>query len=365
MTPQQTAGGELSLAADPQDLQRRSEDLARKTPLSSADAIAAFGASEQGRAGQVANRVLAAVTVKESGQAGQLLLELGKKLRSVDVKTLSARESSHVPIFGKLLDSVRDHVAGYEQTVSAVDKLAQQLSAARAGMLDDVKMLDSLYDENRQAYEDVTVAAGAMRIHIAEFDQKLIPAAEAKASGTGNPADAQEANDLKTRRQQADRKLADLEMTRMLRIQNAPKIRMIQAGDVSLADQLQNSVVNGVALFKDNLAMAIAQSRQGEAAKIQGDFSNTLNDMIKQGADALHDNSVKIAQQAQRPIVDVETLKHQQDQLLRTIDDVSRIAQAGADARVAARQELAQMESDLRAKLAGGPAAGPSIRART
>jgi uncharacterized protein YaaN involved in tellurite resistance len=341
----------------PADLMARAEELAKKTVLdpTKADSVANVGAASQQAAAQVSEKLLAKVDVKDAGQAGQLLAKMTTHLKSIDVRHLNPSwqdKMSHVPLLGKVFSAVQGAATGYHKTLSEMDELVKQISGARETVLSDVVFLDDLYKQNQICYQDLSVNIEMLKIKIKELDDTLIPAAKAKAAG-GNPTDVQASADLVAHRNRVDKKISDLQITRLLRIQNAPKIRLIQAGDNSLADQLQSSVINGVPLFKDNLAIAIVQGRQKEAVEIQTGFTDTLNDMIKQGADALHDNSVAIATQAQRGIVDFETLQHQQEQLLRTIDDVAKIAADGATNRETVRAGLVTMEADLKRKLLG------------
>jgi uncharacterized protein YaaN involved in tellurite resistance len=336
----------------PADIAQKAADLARQTILdpTKPETVANLGAASQARAGDVANKLLEKVQIKDAGNAGQLLGTLTRSLKSVDVKKLSGKEPSHLPFgLGKLVDAVQTRVVGYQETLTQIDTLVGQLNGARTTILGDVDFLSDLYDMNLSIYHELQTWIEVAKIKLEELDRQIIPTAESTAGS--DPLAAQRISDLKAHRQRLDKKKNDLELTKMLRLQNAPKIRLIQAGNISLAEQLQSSVVNGVPLFKDNLSLAIVQGRQKAGAQIQQDFTDGLNDLIKQGADMLHDNSVQIATQAQRGIIDFATLQHQQEQLLRTIDDVAKIAEDGAKNRETVRQGLTQMESDLQKKL--------------
>lgn len=338
----------------PADLARRAQDLARQTMLdpNKPDSVSNLGASSQAKAGQVAEQLLAKVQVKDAGAAGALLSSLTKKLRSVDVKKLSEHSPSKLPFgLSKLVDGIQTWMTGYQGTLTQIDELVTQLSTARQSIVNDVEFLGKLYDQNLALYHELQTWIEVGKIKRLELDEDVIPAAVAKAAASSNPLDSQTVSDLRAHRARLDKRIYDLELTKMARLQNAPKIRLIQGGDASLAEQLQSSVVNGVPLFKENLSMAIVLSRQKEAAQLQQDFSDGFNELVRQGADMMHDNSVMIATQAQRGIVDFETLKHSQEQLIRTVEDVAKIAEDGQKNRETVRQGLTEMEVDLKQRL--------------
>ena len=228
-------------------------------------------------------------------------------------------------------------------TASELDVIAHKLSTARDTLLADSQSLGKLYDQNQAIFNELQQWISVGHVKLDELDAQLA------AANAAQPTNKQELDDLTSLRDQVDKHVHDLELTAMVRLQNAPKIRIVQQGDVVMAEKLNSSVLNTVPLWKDNLALAITQQRQKAAIALENRVDDATNPMLRQSADMLHDNSVAIAKSSARSIVDLDTLQHTQDQLLATISDVATITKDAAAARDTARQELNKMVTQLRA----------------
>ncbi len=340
----------------PPELMQKAAELAQQIVLdpTKPETITSLGAGPQRASAAISDQLLSHVQVKDAGQAGNLLMQLSVKCRSVDTNQLAPNwrsKASHMPVFGKLFTAAQASFEGYQHTLAELENITRQLTAARATILKDVDFLGTLYQQNLQIYKDLQLWVQVGRLKRDELDTKTIPQARTDASASADPLHAQKLADLLGMRERLDKHIHDLELTAMIRLQNAPKIRIVQAGDIKLADKLQSSVLNTIPLWKDNLALSITQNRQKEAAELEDQIDDTTNALLRSSADMLHENAVMIARQANRDIADIETLKHTQQQLLATIDDTQRIAEEGFKRRESTRAEMVRMQEELKQKL--------------
>ncbi len=330
----------------PADLMAKAKQLAMTTIVDpkKPETVTAIGAVSQQKSAEISNELIGHVKNKDAGEAGKLLGTMNLKCKGIDVSKLAKSKSgglmSKIPGLGHFFDVL----TSYESTLGDLDNIATQLTTAKDTLLVDVKSLSTLYDQNLTIYRELQVWIEVCRIKGAELDQQI---AEAKAKAGTDALAAQGVADLTSARQRLDKHMNDLELTATVRLQFAPKVRIVQAGDIVLADKLSSSVLNTIPIWKDNIALAIAQNRQKEAADLEDAVDDTTNALLKQGADMLHQNSVQIAKQAQRGVVDVETLKYTTDQLIKTLDETAQIAADGEKARAASRVEMEKMNTDL------------------
>lgn len=334
----------------PPDLAAKAAQLAATTIVDPRrpETVTAIGASAQQKSAAISDELIGHVKNKNAGEAGKLLGQMSLKCKGIDVTKLAKSKSggllSHVPFLGKVLDVA----VAYESTLGDLDSIASKLTTAKDTLIADIHSMSTLYDQNLVIYRDLKLWQEVVRIKIRDFDKQIT---DGKVAAGTDPLAAQGIADLTSTRGRLDKHLNDLELTATIRLQFAPKVRIVQAGDVMLADKLASSVLNTIPIWKDNIALAIAQSRQKEAADLQDAVDDTTNAMLRQGADMLHDTSVQIAKQAQRGIADVSTLQYTTDQLVATLDETAKIAEEGEKARIASRAEMEKMNSTLTARL--------------
>jgi uncharacterized protein YaaN involved in tellurite resistance len=337
----------------PASVETKAIQLAKQTTIdpSHPELISTIGAEDQQKSAAISNKLLEHVKVNDTGDSGKLLGLLATKCKSIDVEHLKASNSGRI-VHLLHLERFMTVLSGYQDTIGQLDALKAKLETARTTLLTDVASLNTLYEQNLEIYHGLKTWIRVCEIKLVEMD-KQIANLTAKISSTkvlGGP-DAQDLFDLKAARDRLDKHLHDLELTAMIRLQNAPKIRIVQAGDIVLADKLQSSVVNTMSIWKDNLALAIAQMRQKEALEMENRVDDATNQMLRDSADLLHQNTTGIAKASERGVVDIATLQYTQKQLLATIDETERIAADGRKAREEARKILTTMQSDLQAKL--------------
>lgn len=333
----------------PPDMALKAAQLAATTVVDPRrpETVTAIGASAQQKSAAISDELIGHVKNKNAGEAGKLLGQMSLKCRGIDVSKLSKSKAgvlSHVPFLSKVFDVA----VAYESTLGDLDGIATKLTTAKETLISDIHSMSTLYDQNLVIYRELMLWQEVVRIKIRDFDKQIT---DGKAVAGADPLAAQGIADLTSTRGRLDKHLNDLELTATIRLQFAPKVRIVQAGDVMLADKLASSVLNTIPIWKDNIALAIAQSRQKEAADLQDAVDDTTNAMLRQGADMLHATSVQIAKQAQRGIADVSTLQYATDQLIATLDETAKIAEEGEKARIASRGEMEKMNSTLTTRL--------------
>lgn len=337
----------------PANVETKAIQLAKQTSIDyrHPELISTIGAEDQQKSAAISNELLKHVQVKDTGESGKLLGMLANQCKSVDVTHLKPNLRSKIT-HALHLEKVTSLLGGYQDTVGQLDAIKAKLEGARTTLLLDVASLNTLYEQNLEIYHSLKMWVRVCQIKMVDMDKQIAQlTSNVNPTSSAMPPNAQELYDLKSARDRLDKHLHDLELTAMIRLQNAPKIRIVQAGDIVLADKLQSSVVNTMSIWKDNLALAIAQVRQKEALEMENRVDDATNQMLRDSADLLHQNTTGIAKTSERGVVDIETLQYTQKQLLATIDETERIAADGRKAREEARKTLITMQSDLQAKL--------------
>ena len=241
--------------------------------------------------------------------------------------------------------------AQYGKVEANVDKIAQSLEQHQITLLKDVAMFDQMYELNLKYYKELTMYILAGKKRLAEVRSTELEALRKKAEQTGLAEDAQAYNDLVNLCNRFEKKLHDLELTRMVSVQMGPQTRLLQNNDTLMIEKIQSSLVNTIPLWKNQMVLALGIAHSNEAAQAQRQVNDITNALLKQNAEKLHMASVETAKEAERGIVDIETLKKTNAELIQTLDDVMKIQSEGREKRIAAEAEMAKMENDLKGKL--------------
>lgn len=254
-------------------------------------------------------------------------------------------------LFNKGKNKVEGMISKYEQTETNVNKIAGMLQDHQIRLLKDTSMLDQLFDLNNTYYKELSmyIAAGKEKLHHVKNEE--IPALEQKALHSNLPEDAQALKDMTMYYDRFDKKLHDLELSRMIAIQTAPQIRLLQNSNNLMIEKIQSTLVNTIPLWKNQMVITLGLHHATEAAKTQQAVSDMTNELLKKNADALHSATVETAKESNRSIVDIETLKHTNEQLIQTFDDVLQIQEQGRIKRQEAEQELRQIENEFKQKI--------------
>ena len=331
--------------------QAQAQKLAESIRVEDATQIAQFGVQAQSQLAQFSDTILEKVRAKDSGPVGEMMTDLMLKVKHMDIDSLDGGRKG---IFGRIFNAghaVEKFMAGFDKLSTEIDLITDKLDKARMEMLKDIGMYDMLYQKNLEYLRqlDITIVAG--RIKLRELDGQVIPAARQKAEATGDQLDAQTVNDLLQFRERFDKKLHDVSLSRMSAIQTCPQIRLIQNGDQVLADKIQTSILNTVPLWKNQIVIAVGMARQKEALETQRAVTDTTNDLLRKNAEMLRTNTTEVAKESERGVIDIETLRKVNEDLISTIEDVQRIQADGREKRAQAESELASLENTLKEKL--------------
>jgi uncharacterized protein YaaN involved in tellurite resistance len=326
----------------------KAQEYAKAIDPGNNGSLTQFGVAAQSKIGGLADTMLTQIRTKDAGEVGEALSNLVFSIKGVDVNGFT---KGHGGLLSNLKNKAEHFMAKYEKMETQIDKIVDQLEKAKRQMLTDINMMDQLYKQNDEYMHnlDLYIAAGQMRVE--ELKAKMLPDLEAKAKSSGDPKDAQNLSDFNQFLERVDKKLHDLKLSRMISIQTAPQVRLIQGNDNVLVEKIQSSIMTTIPLWKQQIAIAVALFHQKGATEVEKKITDETNELLTKNAELLHTGSVAVAKEAERGIVEIETLQKTNDELIATIEETLQIQKEGRDKRVAAAQTLKQLEADLGAKL--------------
>lgn len=323
-------------------------DFSQQIDITDNTMIMQYGINAQKKLADFSDSTLEKVKTKELGEVGDMLSQVVGELREFDG---NGEKKGLFGLFNKGKNKVEGMISKYEQTETNVNKIAGMLQDHQIRLLKDTSMLDQLFDLNNTYYKELSmyIAAGKEKLHHVKNEE--IPALEQKALHSNLPEDAQALKDMTMYYDRFDKKLHDLELSRMIAIQTAPQIRLLQNSNNLMIEKIQSTLVNTIPLWKNQMVITLGLHHATEAAKTHQAVSDMTNELLKKNADALHSATVETAKESNRSIVDIETLKHTNEQLIQTFDDVLQIQEQGRIKRQEAEQELRQIENELKQKI--------------
>ncbi|WP_246562815.1 toxic anion resistance protein [Nosocomiicoccus ampullae] len=316
------------------------------------DALIAYGANAQSQLSKFSHDMLNQVQSKEIGPVGDSLKQLMSKLKEIDPEELTKQNKNVFQrLFGKVNRSVNELLAKHKGVASQVDRISVQLESSKDLLIRDVNLLDNLYDENKAYFEALNIYIKAAELKKEELESTTLPALQEKASQSNNQMATQDVNDMVQYINRLDKRIHDLKLSRQITLQSAPQIRMIQNINQSLAEKIQSSILTSIPLWKNQMAIALTLLNQESASKAQKAVTDTTNELLTKNSEMLKQNALRTAEENERGIVDIETLKHTQDNLLETIEETLRIQTEGKEQRQQAERELVSMEEELKTRL--------------
>jgi uncharacterized protein YaaN involved in tellurite resistance len=338
------------------DVPARIDRAKGEIDLADTNSIVFYGSKAQEQLTELSEQMLENVRTKELGPAGDMLNTMVGRLRELDVTGLDPRAK---PSFiGRLFGAksqVEKYLDRYDTVKEQIDETTINLENHKTQLLTDIEKLDRLYDANLDYFRTLEVYIAAGRAKLAEIDRELIPAKEREAEG-GDVIKAQELRDLRTARDDLERRVHDLLLTRQVTMQSLPSVRLVQENDKSLVTKIGSTLTNTVPLWKQQLAQAVTIYRSGEAAKAVKEATDFTNELLKSNADQLREANREVRTQVERGVFDVETVKRANDQLIATINDSLMIADEGKKRRAEAEMALAAMETELKKTLVAASA---------
>ncbi|MEE3420163.1 MAG: toxic anion resistance protein [Lachnospiraceae bacterium] len=324
-------------------------DFAASIDLTNTKGIVEFGSGVQKKMADFSDSVLSAVRTQDLGEVGGMLTGVISDLREFDPD--EKQKGGFFGIFKKQKDKMEDVKNSYDSVSKNVEKVAESLRGQQVKLLKDVDILDKMYEANLTYFHDLTMYIAAGKEKIRTVSENELPAARAKAQASGLPEDAQKAKDLEDQLNRFEKKVHDLELTRMVAIQTAPQIRMIQNNDTVMVEKIQSTIVNTIPLWKNQMIIALGLNDSMVAAQAEAEVTDMTNELLTKNAEKLKQTTIATAKASERGIVDMETLKKTNESLISTLDEVSKIQSDGRAARRQAETELSQMEDKLKAKL--------------
>ena len=331
------------------DAEKRAvEDFAKKIDITDSNMILQYGAAAQKNVAGFSENALNSVRTKDLGEVGKSLSEL-----VVELKGFGEEEEKKglFGLFKKTGSKIEAMKAQYAKVESNVDKIARELEQHQVTLLKDVAMLDQMYELNLKYYKELTMYILAGKKKLEQVRSQDLPALKAKAEQTGTQEDAQAYNDMAQMCERFEKKLHDLELTRIISVQMGPQTRLIQNNDTLMVEKIQSSLVNTIPLWKSQMVLALGLEHSRQATAAQSAVTEMTNELLKKNADMLKMGTVETAREAERSVVDIETLQHTNQQLISTLDEVLNIQKEGAAKRKAAEAELGRIEGELKQKL--------------
>lgn len=335
----------------PNHRQSQARDLASKIDEEDMGAILAYGAKAQKKLGDFSHQILNHVQVKDTGEVGQSLVDLMTQLKETHPDDLIDKPTLLQRVFKKAKNTITETQIKYQKVSSQIDRIALKLERERNDLLNDNRMLDQFYQRNKEYYEALNIYIAAGEVKMDQLINERIPAVIDKAKSSQNQMDIQKVNDLSQFLDRLDKRTHDLRLTRQMTLQQAPQIRMIQNTNQALAEKIQASLHTAIPLWENQITIALALLRQENAAQSQAKVSQTTNDLLLRNSQMLHQGSTEVAREVERGVIDLDTLKQSQTNLIKTIEDTMEIQEAGYAQRRAAEAELHALEEELRNKL--------------
>ena len=325
------------------------EDFINKVDVTNPDHVLLFGADAQKRIADCSQTALDDVKTQETGAVGNMLVNLVAELKGFKKDTEEPKGLSR--LFSKAEDKIVRMQARYNKVSVNVENIASSLEGYQAQLLKDVAMFDRLYDQNSDYFHQLTLYIIAGDKKLRQIRENELKELMDKAAASGDAMDAQKANDLAAQCDRFEKKLYDLKLTRQVAIQMAPQIRLLQNNDSLLVERIQSTLSNTLPLWKSQMVLALGMHHSQEALKAQTAVTDMTNELLKQNAQALKIGTIQTAKEAERGIIDIETLIQTNQDLIDTINDVMEIQSQGHAKRIEAEKTLYSMEAELKKKL--------------
>lgn len=325
---------------------RQVDEFAKQIDLHNSTAILQYGVGTQKKMADFSGSALENVKTKDLGEVGDMLSDVVTQLKGFDEE-----EKGFLGIFKKPAQKLETMKAKYSKAETNVNKICEALEDNQVQLLKDISILDKMYELNLTYFKELSMYILAGKKKLAETRETELPQLLEKAKASGLPEDAQAARDLEALCDRFEKKLHDLELTRMVSIQTAPQIRLVQSSDTMMVEKIQSTIVNTIPLWKSQMVLALGVTHAEQAARAQREVSDMTNELLKKNAEVLKVSAIESAKESERGIIDMETLKTTNANLISTLDEVMKIQADGREKRRAAEEEMRTMENELKTKL--------------
>lgn len=328
--------------------QKAVDDFAEKIDITSSALVMQYGSGAQKKIANFSDTALANVRAKDLGEVGDEIANLVVELKSFDA---GEEEKGFLGFFKKQANRLDGMKARYDKAEVNVNKIASSLEGHQVQLMKDIVMLDKLYEMNLAYHKELSMYILAGKKRLKRERETTLEELKAKAQRSGLPEDAQAANDFAQQCDSFEKKLHDLELTRMVSVQMSPQIRLVQNNDRLMAEKIQSTIVNTIPLWKSQMVLALGVAHSADAVRAQREVTDMTNELLRKNAEKLKMSTIETARESERGIVDMETLRQTNQSLISTLDEVVKIQEEGKTRRREAEQELGRLENELKQKL--------------
>lgn len=326
------------------------DEFITKIDVMDQNLVLQYGAKTQNKISAFSDNILEDVKTKDIGDTGELLANLVGEIKSFN-SSIGTSKKGIFKLFNSAKKEISTIIAKYNKIEKNVDTIENSLEKNKLTLLKDIALFDTMYDKNLEYFKEISLYIIAGERKLEELKNKTLPAAKDKFEETHEQLDAQKIQDLENQINRFEKKIYDLKTTRIISIQMAPQIRLLQNNDAELVEKIQSSITNTIPLWKNQMVLALGINNSKKALESQQAVSNLTNDMLKKNSETLKQGSIEIAEEAEKAIIDIETLKKTNQDLIETIDNVIKIHEEGHAKRMEAEAELENIEKELKSKL--------------
>lgn len=324
------------------------EDFSKEIDIGNSQLVLEYGAGVQKKMSDFSDSTLSVIRTKDLGEVGDMISNLVVELKGFDA---SDEDKGILGFFKRGSKKTQLMRANYDKAENNINSIVKSLENQQVTLMKDISTLDQMYDLNKNYYKEVSMYILAGKKKLADIKNKELPALSEKARLSGLQEEAQNLNDLNNQIDRFEKKLHDLDLSRMISIQTAPQIRMVQNNNILMVEKIQSTIVNTIPLWKNQMVLALGVSHSNEAIRAQREVSNITNELLKKNADNLKMASIETAKESERGIVDIESLKHTNEALISSLDEVMKIQVESRAKRKEAENEIARLENELKNKM--------------
>lgn len=335
----------------PQD-RERIDEIKNSIDIMDSQTTVQYGVGAQKNIAAFSETILGQIKSKDAGYVGDIMTDLMIKVKDSDLSNSDdGNFLKKIPFLNKFANSTEKYLAKFQNLETQIDRIEGELDKSRMGLLKDIGMLDNLYQKNLEYFNDLQLYIHAGEEKLKELNEVTVPKLRNKALASGDPMASQLVNDFEQTVNRFEKKVHDLKLSKTLAIQTAPQIKLIQNNDKALVDKIQTAILNTIPLWKSQVVISLGLSKQKSALEMQRSVSDTTNELLKKNSEMLKTNTIEVAKESEKGIVELDTLKKLNDDLISTIDETLKIQKEGQARRALAEQELLKIEDSLKQSL--------------
>ena len=324
------------------------DEFVEKIDVTNSNSILQYGVGSQKKIADFSETALNNVKTKDLGEVGDMLTNVVCELKNFES---IEEKKGFLGLFKKTSEKLTQMKAKYDKVEGNINKICGMLETHQIQLLKDIAMLDKMYEINKTYFKELSMYILAGKKKLQKLEKEELPVLVERAKMSGLPEDAQATNDFVALCNRFEKKIHDLELTRMISLQMAPQIRLVQNNDSLMSEKIQSTIVNTIPLWKSQIVLALGVAHSNNAAKVQNEVTNMTNELLRKNAETLKMSTIQTAKESERGIVDIETLRNTNESLITTLDEVLRIQTEGREKRKAAEVELQNIEEQLKKKL--------------